>query len=183
MADFVEVVRQATRMCEYYICGSDLSCEQCPLSRKNVRCGYTLYLDIGNIDDEEAAEIEQVIMAWAAEHPAPRYPTWREWYTTTFPDVDTARFFICPGHYGDGDRNACSNYHCGECVNRPIPADIAAKLGIKPITPDETVRDRFNCDGCQHRGKPTLEKPCVQCRRSEAPGSARWAEMPDLWEE
>lgn len=130
MAEFLNVVRQATRMCEYYICGSDLSCEQCPLSRKNVRCGCTLYLDIGNIDDEEAAEIEQVIMAWAAEHPVPRYPTWNEWQNSMFPDADGD---ISPCEFGSSDRFNCAEKTCDECSWQQIPADIAAKLGIKPI--------------------------------------------------
>ena len=125
MAEFTEVMRQAKRMCAAY--GGMCKIRNCPMV-DGESCRFA-----EDKEDVDYNEVERIIMAWAAEHPAPRYPTWREWYTTTFPDVDTAHFFICPGNYGDGDRNACSNYHCCECVNRPIPADIAEKLGVKPI--------------------------------------------------
>ena len=110
-------------------CGK--GCEKCPAGKLRSANGVCLVRRIAKVDNCE----EQIegLKAWAAEHPVPRYPTWREWYTTTFPDVTHSHFFVCPGHFGDGDINACSNYHCGECVNRPIPADIAEKLGIKPI--------------------------------------------------
>lgn len=112
-------------------CGK--GCDKCPASKLRSANGVCLVRRIAKVDNCE----EQIegLKAWAAEHPAQRYPTWRKWYTTTFPDVE--RFFICPGHFGDGDKNACSNYHCGECVNRTIPADIAAKLGIKPIEEEQ----------------------------------------------
>ena len=114
-------------------CGK--GCDKCPAGKLRSANGVCLVRRIAKADNCE----EQIegLRAWAEEHPAPKYPTWREWYTTTFPNVK--RFFICPGHFGDGDINACGNYHCGECVNRPIPADIAAKLGIKPITMAKVV--------------------------------------------
>lgn len=114
--------------CDYQ-CGE--GCGHCPLSKLRSKTGACLVRRIAKVDNCE----EQIkgLRAWAEEHPVPRYPTWREWYTTTFPDVDKGRFYVCPGHFGDGDRNTCGNYHCGQCVDRPIPADIAEKLGIKPI--------------------------------------------------
>ncbi len=172
MAEFLDVVRQATRMCEYYICGSDLSCEQCPLSRKNVRCGFTLYLDIGNIDDEEAAEIEQVIMAWAAEHPVLRYPTWSEWQKNVFPGAGDDMY---PCSFLSYTECGCKRSSCDECRERPIPADIAEKLGIRPINE--------GCENCKYTDKAEDEEPCVRCRRTQPEGSARWTEMSDLWEE
>ena len=120
-------------------CGK--GCDKCPAGQLRSANGACLVRRIAKVDNCE----EQIegLMAWAKEHPELRYPTWREWYTTTFPNVKL--FFICPGYFGDGDINACGNYRCGECVNRPIPADIAEKLGIKPI---EELNRRTNDGHC-----------------------------------
>lgn len=167
MAEFAEVMRHAKRMCAAH--GSMCSSRNCPLDNGEA-CRLA-----ADQDGEDYSEVERIIMAWAAEHPAPRYPTWREWYTTTFPDVDKGRFYVCPGHFGDGDRNTCGNYHCGQCVDRPIPADIAAKLGIRPINE--------GCENCKYTDNSEDEEPCVRCRHTQPEGSVGWAEMPDLWEE
>lgn len=123
MAEFTEVMRQAKRMCAAH--GGMCKIRNCPMVSGEA-CRFA-----ADRDDIDYNEVERIIMAWAAEHPAPRYPTWREWYITTFPDVK--RSFICPGDFGDVDKDVCDNCHCDECVNRPIPADIAEKLGIMPI--------------------------------------------------
>lgn len=68
MAEFIEIMRQATRMCEYYEGSWNRGCMQCPLSRDNARCGHSLCLDIGSINDEKAAEIEQVVVDWSSRH-------------------------------------------------------------------------------------------------------------------
>lgn len=69
-------------------------------------------------------------MDWAAEHPETRYPTWKEWSDSTFPDayvqIAPCAFMACPII----DKK-CSK---SECLNIPIPEDIAKKLGIQPIT-------------------------------------------------
>lgn len=130
MAEFTEVMRQAKRMCKQYIDG----CTGCPLVDNNERC----LLEVGNIDCvpqefklDVLAEVERIVMDWAAAHPEPRYPTWKEWQDTNFPNNDalmrpcifeSEEYFNCKE--GDG---------CEKCMNKPIPADIAEKLGIKPI--------------------------------------------------
>lgn len=172
MAEFVEVMRQAKRMCAAH--GGMCKIRNCPMVD-----GETCRFDADR-DDVDYNEVERIIMAWAAEHPVLRYPTWSEWQKKVFPGAGDDMY---PCSFLSYTECGCKRSSCDECRERPIPADIAAKLGIKPITPDETVRDRFNCNGCQHRGKPTLEEPCARCRRAEAPGSVGWAEMPDLWEE
>ena len=57
MAQFSEVMKQAKRMCE-----TQKNCLQCPLCRDG-ECllDYLLCVDID--------EIEQIIIAWAKEHP------------------------------------------------------------------------------------------------------------------
>lgn len=131
MAEFAEVMHQATRMCEYYEGSRTRSCTQCPLSRVNARCGHSLCLDIGSINAEDAAEIERAVLAWAAEHPVPRYPTWNEWQHSTFTD---AGYDMYPCSFLSYTECKCKGWSaCDECRGRPIPADIAEKLGIKPI--------------------------------------------------
>lgn len=127
MAEFTEVMRQAKRMCEYY---EDGRCRECPLSRDNTKCGHSLCIEISSISAEEAAEIEHAVMSWAAEHPAPRYPTWNEWQGKMFPNRTRD---VSPCEFDDDSRFNCGSKGCGQCMNEPIPADIAAKLGIRPM--------------------------------------------------
>ena len=89
---------------------------------------------MGKFSEFVAREVDRVVMDWAAAHPEPRYPTWNEWYKATFPNSNF-HTIPCPSMF----YKICetSNYHgeveCYECRNQPIPADIAEKLGIKPI--------------------------------------------------
>ena len=129
MAEFTEVMKQAKRMCEYY---EDSTCIECPLSRDNTKCGHSLCIEISSISAEEAAEIEPAVMAWAAAHPEPRYPTyptWEEWHDSLFPD---ATGLIRPCEFTRVTVSECAARTCYTCIKRPIPADIAEKLGIKP---------------------------------------------------
>ena len=57
------------------------------------------------------ADIERKVMSWAAEHPEPVYPTWREWLS---------------------EQGVLSAGGLWEKAFEPIPADIAEKLGIQP---------------------------------------------------
>ena len=77
----------------------------------------------------DCEEVERRVMQWAAEHPEPVYPTWREWQHSMFPD---AHKFIRPCEFGSRNRFECDKKICYECKKEPIPADIAEKLGIKP---------------------------------------------------
>lgn len=60
MAEFINVMEEYNRMCEYY----KLDCRECPLC--NVNCEYVLH--------NEAKKSEAIIMEWAHKHP-PIYPT------------------------------------------------------------------------------------------------------------
>lgn len=165
MAEFTEVMKQARRMCAAH--GGMCNNRNCPLDNGEA-CRLA-----ADQDGEDYSDVERIIVAWAAEHPAPRHPTWKEWQSSTFQGASAS---VLPCSYVSRARLGCGGV-CDICRNEPIPADIAAKLGIRPIDPD-----RFSCNECRYRGKPALEEPCARCRRAEAPGSARWAEMPDLWE-
>lgn len=63
--------------------------------------------------DDCIANIEKEVMAWAAEHPEPVYPTWVEW----FREIGV----VPPEQKG---------FHIW--LHDHIPADIAQKLGLQP---------------------------------------------------
>ena len=132
MAEFQEVVRQIKRMCDSH----GASCHDCPAKAKSGLCALAHDDEFIPEDWEEikAAEIEMVVMRWAANNPEPRYPTWKEWQDTNFPNNDalmrpcifeSEEYFNCKQEIG-----------CEQCMNNPIPADIAEKLGVKPIGGD-----------------------------------------------
>lgn len=105
-----------------------LGCAGCPakaLWDKNDICLMRLMAKTKNCEEQIKG-----LKAWAAEHPAPMYPTWREWQNSMFPDRGRD---ISPCEFDDCSRFKCKEKSCGQCMDEPIPADIAAKLGIKPI--------------------------------------------------
>lgn len=107
-------------------CGK--GCDKCPAGKLRSANGVCLVRRIAKVDNCE----EQIegLRAWAAEHPVPRYPTWREWQERMFPDAEGD---IIPCAFGSCDRFNCAEKTCDECTGQQIPADIAEKLGIMPI--------------------------------------------------
>lgn len=126
MAEFSEVMKQVKRMCKEF--GND--CTGCGLAGSHCPLGPIPE----NWDGVDFANVERIVMDWAEQHPEPTYPTWNEWYKATFPHSNY-HTIPCPSMF----YKICetSNYHgeveCYECKNRPIPANIAEKLNIKPI--------------------------------------------------
>ena len=116
MAEFIEAMEQAKRMCEAF---SDGHCSECPIGNAKVlECGM------------DCEDVERRVMQWAKERPAPVYPTWDEWQNSVFPD---AEIDITPCAFGSRDRLNCFlEKRCSTCKEQQIPADIAEKLGIKP---------------------------------------------------
>lgn len=172
MAEFTEVMRQAERLCAAY--GGKCSMRNCPLDDENACC------ILPDQDCKDYNELERIIMDWAAEHPEPVYPSWEAAWRQLFPDADIKRTF-CPEIFGD--RYKCDWCHddndsCDECLERPIPAEVAEKLGIKPIAPEKPVPEHDGCDGCKWYDKKERDEPCASCRGTLI-GSG---EKPDLWE-
>ena len=125
MAEFMEFMKQAKRMCE-----AQEDCEECPIFPE---CGGTGIISWDDAD--EAETIEHKVMDWAAANPEPRFPTWEEWQKANFPDASCR---IQPCRFMNKDELGCSEHRtCDTCRPRPIPADIAEKLGIKPIGGNE----------------------------------------------
>ena len=121
MSEFTDVMRQAKRMCESF---SDGHCSECPIGDADaLECGITVTSGM------DCKEVERRVMQWAQEHPETVYPTWAEWQDSTFQD---AEIDITPCTFGSRDRFKCDEKTCHECIEDPIPADIAEKLGIKP---------------------------------------------------
>lgn len=126
MAEFYEVMKQAKRMCRSF----GAACDGCKLHWFD---GETLCLLSGTPQtwhDSKMQDAERIVMDWAEKHPEPRYPTWEEWHKTNFPD---ARPNICPNYFMSNKPLGTCAVSCKKCANTPIPADIAKKLGIKPI--------------------------------------------------
>lgn len=110
MADFVQTMKDWLRMCQFmdkeY---GNSSCDNCPLggcSAVYEMCGK-----------ENFSNMEHNIVAWAAEHPEPVYPTWGEWLMS---------IGVISGLFPNGAIDALGN------LKQPIPADLAEKLGIEP---------------------------------------------------
>ena len=121
MAEFVDVMKQARRLCEeqQYI---DF-CVRCPMQGKE---GCMVTADAENIDYVEA---ERKIMGWAAEHPEPVYPSWIDAWQQLF---SNAKNVPCPELYFGADCTDGSGEGCIACKRSPIPAVFAEKLGIRP---------------------------------------------------
>lgn len=119
MAEFVEVMRQERRLCAMY------HCSRCPLNDFN---GYNCMMCPDSTVSD--TKIEEIIMQWAKENPEPVYPSWTEAWEQLFPDGDG---IPCRAFFNKKYRiENCYCSDCIECNNKPMPAEIAKKLGIKP---------------------------------------------------
>lgn len=112
MADFAETMRQWKRMCKAYSYDDAVECcNGCPITKLSANGCDAIYADFP--ENASWNDVENVIMAWAAEHPEPRYPMWAEWLMAKYNLHETID-------------------DLGDVLSAPIPADIAEKLGIKP---------------------------------------------------
>ena len=132
MADFQQTMRDWRRMCKTYTTYDDdeSCCDGCPI----MKLAYSehscdaIFSDWAKSADWQ--DVETIITQWAAEHPEPKYPTWREWliglgvisFRSDFnklvdPATTVTNVFV-----------ACLNDKASE----PISAEIAQKLGLKP---------------------------------------------------
>lgn len=123
MAEFQEVIRQAVRMCRGHV-----GCVDCPMkSIAAGRCPICRFVDINGISED----VERIVMAWAAEHPEPVYPSWKDAWKQLFPHGQGSP---CPVAYGmEFEPEGCGGISCVECKARPMHAKVAEKLGIKPV--------------------------------------------------
>lgn len=125
MAEFQEVMKQAKRMCK-----TVGACGKCPLRTMEHECRFASVIN-ADFGPDGAKAIERIVMEWAEKHPEPKYPTWKEWQDTNFPNNDALMrpcIFESEEYFNCKSENGCEN-----CMNKPIPPDIAEKLGVKPI--------------------------------------------------
>lgn len=104
MAEFQEVMRQWRRFCK-----SHNNCGECEFDGKGI-CGDH------HLTEVPFADIELRIMAWAAEHPEPVYPSIAKYLE---------RFGIIIRRDGTLEADFFK-------ANEPMSAEIAQKLGIEP---------------------------------------------------
>ena len=114
MAEFATVMEQWTRMCTTYD-----KCRDCPLlnTKKDDPRNFCPLVNHkcadGNWLKRDPEQIEKIVTEWAAEHPNVVYPTWGEWLKDHYFDVtDIVSVTID--------------------LDKPISANIASRLGIKP---------------------------------------------------
>lgn len=130
MAEFKDVVKQQKRMCK-----TIEDCNKCPLRSMDHDCRLTAMID-ADYDEAEVEAIERIVMDWAAKNPESRYPSWNEWQKANFP---TAHNLMHPCAFMKREEAEkvcgvrCGQTSCNVCARNPIPAEIAEKLGIKPI--------------------------------------------------
>lgn len=124
MAEFVKTMEEARRLC-----ATQENCEKCPIwyARLEVcRIGAAF-----NDDKIVDTITEGIILSWAKEHPEPVYPSWEAAWRQLFPDANCVP---CPDSFGiKYGVPECAHLACTACKSRPIPAEVAEKLGIKPI--------------------------------------------------
>ena len=122
MAKFTEVMRQAKRICIVH--GGICSYRCCPLA-DGEKCRFNV-----NLDGEDYNELERIIMDWARKHPEPVYPSWIDAWQQLFPGMDGVP---CPELYFNDTCREGTGIDCATCKRSPMPAEVAEKLGIKPI--------------------------------------------------
>lgn len=124
MAEFVEVMRQARRICLEH----PGDCHGCPLhDDEGLACRF--YLNETYFYDDDT---ERIVLKWAAEHPELVYPSWEEAWKKLFPN---AREVPCPRKYFDEGCFPvfiCAEHDCDRCKALPMHPEVAEKLGIKP---------------------------------------------------
>lgn len=125
MAEFWEVMKQAKRMCAQ----QNNSCEGCPLHDDGIECPVEGPPESWKLN--MFAEYERIVMDWAAKNQEPRYLSWHEAWKQLFPGGQGSP---CPASYDmKYEPEWCGRDGCDKCRNQPIAADVAEKLGIKPI--------------------------------------------------
>lgn len=173
MSEFAETMHQARRMCAAH--GGMCSANDCPLNNEDADACRLLPDHAG----EGYVDVERVIMDWAKEHPEPVYPTWEEGWKQLFPD---AKNTPCPDCFGIEYRvPECAYLSCADCKSHPMPADVAEKLGIKPIAPiapKKPATEHDGCGGCKWYKVEETDEPCVRCAGTTCGGGKK----PDLWE-
>lgn len=103
MAEYSAVIKEAKRMCWHYTQGGNH--DKCPMYPA---CNVS---QCRKIAFERPADFEERVMAWAAEHPEPVYPSYIE-------------------VFGWAHKKTWAEIK--DILAKPIPADLAKKLNVDP---------------------------------------------------
>lgn len=120
MAEFVQTMKEWKRMCNVMAQEDEYTaCDKCDLRDFGCPAIYEK-----ECDSADWNHVERVVAKWAAEHPAPAYPTWKEW-------LEEQRVVV---HFDSvNNKGTTVKWELTNKSNCHIPADIAQKLGIEPI--------------------------------------------------
>ena len=126
MSDFVKTMRNWRRMCNAFDkqYGNDC-CKYCPLDHQK-SCGGIWEMP----ENTDWRLLQEKVDAWAAENPEPQYPTWAEWLKEQ--DILTVDVRPRASSTTSSSSTYIQNVSTKPAFYRPIPADIAEKLGLKP---------------------------------------------------
>lgn len=127
MAEFVEVMRQARRLCD-----AQRNCKKCPLRSEEIYCG-----GIDALQDWDDAATEAIVMDWAEAHPEEVYPSWDEGWLEAFCGGKGWQKCPCPMTHFDtkyAPEGCGETITCDECRARPMAPKIAEKLGVRPLS-------------------------------------------------
>ena len=119
MAEFAEVMKQWRRICDVCTCsnkGELINFPECPIILEH--CGYPCDEIPQDWTEEMTEQFEKIVMAWAAEHPEPVYPTWGEWLED----------YMCAVEAPIDTPKSISAW----MYQTPISEEMAQKLGIEP---------------------------------------------------
>ena len=120
MINFTQTMHNWQRMCKYFDEHyQEDCCHVCPIHN----CDAIWAMD----ETTDWGKIEESINAWAAEHPEPKYPTWREYLKEMGLTTSTNVYFSSEN--GAGIR---INDTLNENADCPIPAEIAVALKLEP---------------------------------------------------
>lgn len=91
--------------------------------------GCCIFYNCFDCDDTYFIKIEKYVMDWAKENPEIVYPSWEDAWKQIFPNGIDVPY---PSEYDKKYGIDCFKFSCKNCKKRPIPAEIAGKLGIRP---------------------------------------------------
>lgn len=120
MTNFTQTMRNWQRMCKYFDKHyEDECCRICLIHN----CDAIWAMD----EATDWGKIEEIVNTWAAEHPEPKYPTWREYLRKM--GLTTPKSVYFSNEDGAGVK---LEDDLAEKADQPIPAEIATALGLEP---------------------------------------------------
>lgn len=125
MSEFEKTMRDWRRLCDFMTKKYDChSCVNCPLY--GFACSGVFEMP----ENTDWRLLREKVDAWAAENPEPQYPTWAEWLKEQ--DIIAVDARPRASSTTSGSSTYIQNVSTKPAFYRPIPSDIAEKLGLKP---------------------------------------------------